>query len=254
MKSIAIAINTFREKVRDRILYVILGFAVLMIIGSIFLGKLSLNEQIKIIKDGGLSAISVFGAVMAIFLGVGLVSQEIDKRTIYTILSKPVRRSTFLIGKYLGLNITLAVNVIAMSTVHLLILKTYGVNPTIIYFYAIYFVLLELMLTTAIALFFSTFSSTILSILFTTGIYVIGHLLEDLQTFSAKSENELLRNTFKVLYYVFPNMDFHNIKVNFTYNIPVELSTIGLVSIYTIVYIILILILSTIIFNRREFK
>lgn len=254
MKSIAIAVNTFREKVRDRILYVILGFAVLMIIGSIFLGKLSLNEQIKIIKDGGLSAISIFGAVMAIFLGVGLVSQEIDKRTIYTILSKPVRRATFLIGKYLGLCITLAVNVIAMSVVLFIILKAYGINPSIIFVYAMYFLLLELMLTTALALFFSTFSSTILSILFTTGIYTIGHLLEDLKNFGEKSDVELFRSVSKVLYYILPNMDFHNIKVNFTHDIPVEISTIGWVSLYTIAYIVLILILSTIIFNRREFK
>lgn len=254
MKSLAIATNTFKEKVRDRILYIIIAFAVLMIASSILLGKLSLNEQVKIMKDVGLSAISVFGAVIAIFLGVGLVSQEIDKRTIYTILSKPVRRGTFLIGKYLGLIFTLTVNVIAMSIIHVLILKTYSVQFNLIYVYVIYFLLLELMLITAIALLFSTFSSTILSILFTSGLYIIGHLLEDLKIAGEKSENLLIQKTTKFLYYVLPNMDFHNLKPNFTYNIDIEPSMLFLVTIYTLAYIFLLLLLSVIIFNRREFK
>lgn len=254
MKVIAIAVNTFREKVRDRVLYVILGFAVLIILSSIFLGKLSLNEQIKIIKDGGLSAISIFGTVMAIFLGVGLVSQEIEKRTIYTILAKPVRRATFIIGKYLGLVITLSVNVLAMAFILMLLLKAYGQGISLIYIYAVYFLLLELMFVTAIALFFSTFSSTILSVLFTSGIYVIGHLLEDLKKFGEKSEKILVSKITEVLYYILPNMDFHNIKSNFTYDIPVQPSTLIWVSLYSFSYIFMILLFSIIIFNRREFK
>jgi ABC-type transport system involved in multi-copper enzyme maturation permease subunit len=254
MKTLAIATNTFREKVRDRILYVILAFAVLMIAGSVLLGKLSLNEQIKIVKDAGLTAISLFGAVMAIFLGVGLVSQEIERRTIYTILSKPVRRGTFLAGKYLGLILTLTVNVLAMSFLHLILLKTYGVKFDVLYIIAIYFLLLELMLTTAIALFFSTFSSTILSILFTSGFYVIGHLLEDLKTLGEKSESMFVKKITHFLYYALPNMDFHNLKPNVTYNIAVEPSMILLVTLYTLAYISLLLFLSIVVFNRREFK
>lgn len=254
MKSLAIATNTFREKVRDRILYVILAFAFIMIMGTILLGKLTLNEQVKIIKDIGLSGISIFGAVMAIFLGVGLVAQEIEKRTIYTILSKPVKRGTFILGKFLGLSITLAVNVIAMSIVHTVTLKLYHINPNLTYVYAIYLLILELMLVTAIAMLFSTFSSTVLSILFTVGLYIIGHLLEDLKIFGEKSKSEVLQGVTNFLYYALPNMDFHNLKPNFTYDIPVELSYVGFVTIYTLSYIMVILVLSTIIFNRREFK
>src|SRR6266704_6722074 len=112
---LAIARNAFREAVRDRVLYNLVVFVLLLIGGAIFLGELSAGQEAKIIVDLGLSAILLFGVFIAIFVGVGLVSKEIERRTLYAILSKPIGRGEFLLGKYLGLCLTLLVNVAVMS-------------------------------------------------------------------------------------------------------------------------------------------
>ncbi len=253
-KILAIAINTFREKTRDRVLFVVLAFAIILILGSVLLGRLSILEQIKIIKDIGLSAIAISGGIMAIFLGIGLVSYEIDRKTIFSILSKPVKRSTFIIGKFLGLLLVMILNVCGMSIVHLFLLYIYGVEPTLIYIIAIYFTLLELTFIIAISLFFSTFTSTILSSIFTISLYIAGHTTDDLKWFGERSQSEFIKKFTEIIYYVLPNMEFHNLRANVTYNIPVEATYITFVTIYTLAYVILILIFASMIFSRREFK
>lgn len=253
-KIYAITINTFKEKIRDRILFVILAFAIFLIISSVLLARLSILEQIKIITDLGLSAISIFGSIMAIFLGIGLVSYEIERKTIYNILSKPVKRSTFIIGKFLGLLLVLILNVCCMSIVHLLTLSIYGVKPTLIYIIAIYFTILELTLVIAISLFFSTFSSTILSSICALSLYIVGHTAEDMKWFGAKSQSKLIMKITDIIYYILPNLEFHNLRVNVTYDIPVSVKYSMFVTLYSISYSIVLLIFAAIIFSRRELK
>src|ERR1700677_3768495 len=110
-----VAINTFREAVRDRVLYNLIFFALMMIGASILVGEISIGIERLVIVNLGLSAISIIGLVMSIFIGVGLVSKEIEKRTLYSLLSKPIRRSEFLVGKYGGLLLTLTVNTAFMT-------------------------------------------------------------------------------------------------------------------------------------------
>lgn len=164
-----VAINTFREAVRDRVLYNLVLFALVMIGAAILVGQISIGIERLVIISLGLSAISVFGLVMAVFIGVGLVYKEMEKRTLYTLLAKPIRRSEFLVGKYGGLLLTLAVNTSLMALGLAAALYYVGrpfVDADAWILVAIYFILLELALVTALALFFSCFSSPMLSALF----------------------------------------------------------------------------------------
>ena len=163
VKILAIAVNTFREAVRDKILYSLLIFALLMIVSSVFLSTLSVGDQIKIIQDMGLSMISIFGTLIAIFVGIGLVYKEIEKRTIYSIIAKPIARHQFLMGKYCGLILTLLVEITVMSSGFLLLLYFYPGSYDASILKAIYLIFIELMIVTAIALLFSSFSTPILA-------------------------------------------------------------------------------------------
>src|SRR5271154_680472 len=170
-----VAVNTFREAVRDRVLYNLVFFALMMIGAAILVGQISIGIDRLVIVNLGLSAISAFGLVMAIFIGVGLIYKEMEKRTLYSLLAKPVRRWQFIAGKYAGLLLTLAVNT-SLMTLGLAAALYYVGRPFLrsdsSVLVAVYFILLQLVLVTAIALFFSCFASPMLSTLYTLGIYV----------------------------------------------------------------------------------
>jgi hypothetical protein len=181
-----VAINTFREAVRDRVLYNLVFFALVMMGAAILVGQISIGINRLVIVNLGLSAISIFGLVMAVFIGVGLVYKEIEKRTLYSLLAKPIRRWQFLVGKYAGLLLTLAVNT-ALMTLGLAAALFYVGRPFVRadawILVAVYFILLELALVTALALFFSCFSTPMLSTLFTLGIYMTGLFAADIREF-----------------------------------------------------------------------
>src|SRR6266576_3989049 len=174
----AIARNAFREAVRDRVLYNLVLFVLMLTGAAIFIGELSGGQERKIIVDLGLSAMLLFGVFISIFVGVGLVYKEIERRTVYSIFSKPVGRGEFLVGKYLGLCLTLFINVIVMGAgVSLaLIYVSRGWNPLVLSIWpAILLIYVELMLITSVALLFSSFSSPALSALLTFFVFIIGH-------------------------------------------------------------------------------
>src|SRR5687768_7746767 len=189
-RTIAIARNAFREAVRDRVLYNLILFALLLIGSAIFLGELSAGQEAKIIVDLGLSAMLLFGVFIAIFVGVGLVYKEIERRTLYAILSKPIGRGQFLVGKYLGLSLTLLVNVIVMGggvTLALVYVQR-GWNPLAGKIWpAILLIYFELLIITAVALVFSSFSSPALSALLTFFVFIIGHFSADLKVLANAS-------------------------------------------------------------------
>ena len=253
MKTIVIGLNVFREAIRDKILYNLLFFALLMISCAGLLSTLTVGERNKIIIDVGLAGINLFGVLIAIFLGISLVNKEIDKRTIYTILSKPIRRSEFLLGKYLGLSMTLFVNTVVMMSLLVAILGYVGeaFSPRI--FLPIGMIYLELLVIVAVSLFFSTFTTATLSAIFTIAVYVIGHLTGDLLGLVKKAsagEQVLLQ----VLYYVLPNLENFNYKPYAPYSIDVPYSVISFSIFYGVAYIALLMVLSVFIFQSREFK
>jgi len=165
-----IGLNTFRENLREKLLYNLVIFALLIIGSSILLQRLNLGDSSRLIVDLGLAAINIFGVLIAIFIGIGIVSKEIDKKTISTIISKPVPRYEFLLGKYLGLSITLLVNTLIMLAGFLLVLLYMDVPISVLLFKAVFLIFLELMVVTAVAFMLSTFTTPTLSVIFTLSI------------------------------------------------------------------------------------
>lgn len=253
----SIARNTFREAVRDRVLYNLVLFVLLLTGVAIFIGELSGGQERKIIVDLGLSAMLVFGVFIAIFVGVGLVYKEIERRTVYAIFSKPVGRGEFIVAKYLGLCLTLLVNVLVMGAgVSLaLIYVSRGLDPLALSIWpAILLIYFELMILTGVALLFSSFSSPALSALLTFFVFIIGHLSSDLKGLATSMGSAAARWLFRGLYYLLPNL------ANFSYITPAAhgqtppLANAAAAILYALVYIAVILSVATLIFSRRNFK
>lgn len=254
MKILALAYNTFREAIRDKVLYSLLFFALVMIGIAMILDQITIGEPTKIIKDFGLAAIALFGVLIAIFVGIGLVYKEMERKTIYNILSKPIHRYQFLLGKYLGLVTTLLVEVVVMSIALLLMLYFYEGHLDFFLLSAIGMILTELMILTAIALLFSSFSTPILSGLFTLSFYIIGHLTPDLLELGKKADSQFLKYFTEVLYYVLPNLEYFNIKGPVVYHLPLEQGYLYVASCYGICYILILLLISMVIFQKRDLR
>lgn len=250
---IVIALNTFRENLRDKILYSLLIFAALLMGASILLGALTIAEQEKIIADMGLASINVIGVIIAIFVGIGLVSKEIERRTIYTILAKPISRSQFILGKYLGLVITLGVNLVIMFDVFLFTLWMTQVPITMVLVQAVALMMVEFLVVTATALFFSTFSTPTLSAALTLGLYFIGHLTSDLKALAEKSSSEVTKAVMTALYYLCPNLEVLNIKGQAVSGVSLAWSYQLSATLYGLLYASLLLAGAAAIFQKRDF-
>ena len=256
-KIAVIALNTFRESVRDRVLYNLILFVLLLVCASVFISELSINQETKFITTLGLSSMLVFGAVIAIFIGVGLVYKEIDKRTIYNLLSKPVHRHEFIIGKYFGLCMTLLVNsAVMMLGIELaLVYVNHGLVPLqLSALSAAYLIYLELALLVALALMFSTFATPMLAALYTFAVYVIGHFSADLKLAAELSESALVRGLLTVFYYIVPNLSNFGFITEASHGQVVPLRMAVSATVYAIVYISILLSASVLIFQRRNFK
>ncbi len=262
-----IALNVFKESVRDKVLYNLVLFAVLLISASYLIGQLTAGQDVKIIKDLGLAATAIFGLFIAVFIGIGLVSKEVERRSVYALLSKPIRRHEFIAGKYLGLVFTLAVNVAVMA-VSLYVVLAYmawgadewirrswdapATDPALLK--AIFLIFVELCLVTAIALFFSTFSTPILSAVFTFGLYIVGHFNADLKNFQQVVQAPVAVYLARALYYVLPNLAPFDIKADVVHGQPVSAAYLGLTTAYGVVYIAILVVTAMFIFSRRDFK
>jgi len=255
----AIAMNTFREAVRDKILYVLLAFGVLMILVSRAIGWVSYGGSEKIMTDVGLTAIWIFSGMVSIFIGTGLIYKEIDKRTIYTILAKPAQRWQFLAGKYLGLLITTLVNLVFLSTAFLLYLWICGAPVTIALLQALFLTFIEMMVVTAIAIFFSSASTPILSAIFTTIIFFTGQMTKWVVELGA-SVKQTAPWVEKILYacYLFlPNLHNFNIRQQAVLatqeNVMIASSEMFNCVMYGLAYTMAVLLAAHLIFRRRNF-
>ncbi len=252
-----VAINTFREAVRDRVLYNLIFFALVMIGAAILVGQISIGIERLVIVNLGLSAISLFGLVMAIFIGVGLVSKEIEKRTLHSLLAKPIRRWQFLVGKYAGLLLTLTVNTAFMTLGLVGALFYVGrslARPDVSIVIAIYFILLALALVTALALFFSCFSSPMLSTLFTLAIYITGIFAKDIRDFGDLTRSPLVKALTRAVYYLVPNFHNFNAIAPAAYGEHISFSLVAQNTLYAACYVALLLLASSAIFSSRDLK
>jgi ABC-type transport system involved in multi-copper enzyme maturation permease subunit len=251
-----IASNTFREAVRDRVLYNLIAFAVLMCGASILVGQISIGIERLVVINLGLTAISLFGMVIAIFIGIGLVSKEIEKRTLYTVLSRPVQRWEFIVGKFFGLAGTLVVNTFFMAI---------GVFLALLYvsqrfqaadgwvLVALYFIVLQFLIITALALFFSSFSSPLLSALFAFSLFVIGSFAEDLRGFAAMAQGATRWLATGAAYLV-PNFASLNVIGSVAHGQGVAGSLILSETAYAMAYAAMALCGAVLIFERRNLK
>jgi ABC-type transport system involved in multi-copper enzyme maturation permease subunit len=253
----AIARNTFREAVRDRVLYNLVLFVLLLSVSAVFLGAASASQDAKIIVDLGLSAMLLFGAFIAIFVGVGLVYKEIERRTLYTIFAKPVGRSEFLLGKYLGLCATLAVNVAVMGAgVTLVLLYVVrgttplvgAVWPTVALIYC------ELTILTAVALVFSAFSSPIVSAFGSLAVFVIGHFSVELKGFANVVDSAPLRGALIGIYYLLPNLSTFSLITPAAHGIAPPVEHLGVAVLYALAWDVALLALAALTFARRDFR
>jgi Cu-processing system permease protein len=252
-----IAGNAFREAVRDRVLYNLVLFVLLLTAGAIFLGELSAGQEAKIIVDLGLSSILLFGVFIAIFVGVSLVHKEIERRTIYSILSKPIGRGEFLLGKYLGLCLTLLVNVFVMGagvSLALLYVKR-SWDPLVLSIWpAILLIYMELAILTAVALLFSSFSSPALSALLTFFVFIAGHFSADLKTFAASLGGRTARSFFTALYYLLPNFSNYSLITPAAHGYVPTLFALLIALLYATIYTSVVLAAGALIFKQRNFK
>lgn len=253
MKIKAIAFNTFKEAIRDRILYLLLFFVVVIFILSRVLALITVGDVGKILMDVGLATLSLFGALMAILMGTGLVYKEIDKKTIYTLLSKPIHRYQFLLGKYLGLIMTLTIMLILMSLMFLLVLIIHSVPIEWGMFIAVAFILLELFLITAVAMFFSCFPTPILSVIFSLAFYLIGHLSWGLNTVIQKMQPGPGKILSQVFYTFLPDLENFNFKTEVVHHLPVLPQIYLFSTVYGVAYILFVLAASMLVFRRRDF-
>jgi len=252
-----VALNTFREAVRDRVLYNLVFFALLMMTAAVAVGQISIGIERTVIVSLGLSAISVIGLLISVFIGVALVSKEMDKRTLYALLAKPVRRWEFLLGKFAGLVLTLAVNTAAMS-LGLLLLMLYVKHSLersdTVVLVAVYFIQLKLALIVALALLFSCFTTPLLAILFTVGLYIVGLYVHELRNLPVKVMSRAMAAFTKSLSYLLPNFENFNVMAMAAHGRAVPGAFILQNTLYTLVYCSIVLTAAAAVFSRRNLK
>jgi ABC-type transport system involved in multi-copper enzyme maturation permease subunit len=251
-----IASNTFREAVRDRVLYNLIAFALLLSGAAIFIGQISIEIERLVVVNLGLTAVSLFGVVIAIFIGIGLVSKEIEKKTLYTVLSRPVRRWEFIVGKFFGLAGTLVVNTFFMAIGvfgALLYVAHNFSSPDAFIFVALYFIILEFLILCSLALLFSSFSSPLLSAVFTFSLFIIGSFADDLRGFAAMTSG-ITRWIATGAAYLVPNFSTLNVISAVAHQKSVGGQLIVQNTFYAVVYTAMALSAAVLIFERRNLK
>ena len=262
-----VAYHVFKESVRDKILYNLVLFAILLISASYLIGQMTAGQDVKIIKDLGLAASSVFGLFMAVFIGVGLVWKEVDRRSVYNLLVKPIRRHEFIIGKFLGLAGTLLVNLAVMAAALYAVLALMAwrqpalvkasvdapvLDPGLLVAFVLLYV--QLLVVTSVAICFSTFSSPMLSAAFTVGLYVVGHFNADLAHFEHVVNSPAAAWLAKAMYYLLPNLAPFDVKAAVVHGQAVPALFVLFTAGYGVLYAAAMMTLAALIFSRRDFK
>lgn len=255
MKTIkTIALNTFKETIRNRILINIFVFAFFIFILSVIIGEWSLGEQIKVITDFGLSGLHIIAVLIAIFIGINLVSKEINSRTIYNTLSKNIERWQFLLGHFFGLAITLFINMILLGIVLILILSIYSAAFDFGLMIPVSLIYGEMLIIIAFSIFFSIITNPTLSAIYTIFIFITGSLINDVLVIfeNLETQNQILNSIIYFLSWILPDLQLYNIIAEYVHQIPITASYFLSVLIYTIFYLAFVLTASILIFNKKD--
>lgn len=249
-----IAINTFRESARNKMFYLLVFFGILFALSSKLVSFLTLGDAMKVLKDTGLAAINFFCVLIAIFTGINLIYKEIEKKTVFNILSKPVSRDEFIIGKFLGLALTMLTALGAMAVIFFAFVAFNGGGfdtRIALYFFMLF---LELLIIVALSLFFSSFTTPILSFIFTVSLYLIGQIIWTYNEFKGLVTVQLWRALTKVLYYLLPNLHKFNIKNEVVMGMAINPWSILYAVLYALAYVLALLAITILVFRRREFQ
>ena len=249
-----VAANTVRELVRNKLLYNLLVFAVLLIASSFLVAQLTIGQWDRIILDMGLAAIEISGVLVAVLIGVGLVAGEIDRRTVFPTLAKPLTRGGFLLGRYAGLLAMLAVNVVIMMAVLTAMLRIADYQLTRVVVAAAFLILLELAVMAATAMFFGSFTTPVLATAFSLSLFLIGHLLGDLQAFGERTHSGLARALATAAYRLLPDLELFNLKSLASNELPLPPGLTSTATLYGVAYTGVLLVLAVTIFRARDLK
>lgn len=254
MRILAIAHNTFREAVRDKVFSLVWAFGALLLLSTVIMSPLTVGAQNKIVADIGLGAMVAFSLMVVLLIGSGMVHKEIDKRTIVTILAKPITRLEFLVGKSLGLLSTIAVMMAAMTVLFVLAVLLTHTQFRSTYLVSIALSLVEMIVVVAVAMFFSSFAGSMLTSLFTLAVFVAGHTLRDLQEFAAVTGNAPMRIGTQVVRRILPDLELFNIRNAAVHGLPVAVPHVLFSAVYGLLYAAALVWLAALIFRRREFR
>lgn len=253
-RTLAIATNAFREVIRDRVLYLIVLYALVMAAAWRLLPEVAATTEDKMLLDVGLAAIDVLGSIVAVFVGTGLINKEIDKRTVLVLIPKPISRAEFIIGKQLGLSAVLGVLVALMTGIYLVFLSLAQISyPVVSILIAALYLFFKLCLLTGIALMLGVFTSSLLATLLTFGVYLMGHSSRDLLALGNLSRNADIERLTQALYLVLPDLSRLDLKNLAVYGILPDSITLLSNAVYGLLYTVLVLAIAILIFSRREF-
>jgi ABC-type transport system involved in multi-copper enzyme maturation permease subunit len=250
----AIAVNTSREAVRNKLLYTLLFFALAMMLFGVVLSTLSYVERERMVQDFAFASMRLFSVAIAIFVGVGLIHKEIDRRTVYTILSKPLSRAEFLCGKYLGLLLIIWLQVAIMASFFAGVSLLMGAPLGFTHLAALALTGVELALVVALATLFSSFTTPLLASFFSCGIWIAGHLTRDLRDLGANSSSAFVQETTAWMHRILPDLESFNLSIQAAHQLPVAASDIWFPVLYGAGYVAIILVSATLIFERRDFR
>ena len=255
MKTIgALAANTFREAVRDRVLYSLLFFAVLVLMASLAVENITIGDQEKVVRSFAYGAIRLFGAMIALFLGVSLVYKELERKTIYTIVSKPIPRWLFLFGKYLGLMAVLVLEILAMAALYAILMSLTQGAPGAPFYTALLMLVVELSLLVAWAILFSSYSAPTTATLFSLAVFFIGNLADDILRFGQNSESALIIEGSQWLYWILPNFELLNGSHAAVHQQSLSTGHVVGSLAYGMGYTLAVLAAAVLVFSRRDFK
>jgi hypothetical protein len=250
----AIAQNTLREAVRNKVLFGLLFFALLMIVSGVIVSSLSYVESARILQDVGLAAIRLFGVAMAIFLGIEVISREVERRTVFSVLAKPISRGAFLIGKFLGLTLTIWLQVALMGLAFAAVSLLAGAPLGAVHAAFLLMVAAELALVVAIATLFSAFTTPLLAAFFTTGLWLVGGLSRELRDIGAASDSAWVESSTWWLHRLLPDLQNFDIAIEAAHGLPVEASQLLWALAYGTGYVALLLFIGVAVFQRRQFR
>jgi len=251
---LAIASNTFRETIRDKILYSIIFFAFIVILGSVAMEEITIGDQDKVVRSMAQGAIRLFGSVIALFLGVGLVYKELERKTIYTIASKPIPRWIFVLGKYTGLLWVLALELALMALLYTVMMWSRQGAPHSSVYISWVMLYMELGLLTAWAMLFSCYSAPTTAALFSIAVWMIGHMADDIWYFGQEAASASVRSASEVVYWLLPNFEMFNATAASVHELPLTLSHFLGVAIYGVGYTSVVLAGAVMVFGKRDFK